>query len=72
MQRYYNFPKPLQDKQRLKCHFSGLLMVPSNMTRHEPDVSTSGLHHLLATRYAIQTAILAEQCPRLLEMKWDV
>ena len=29
MQRYYNFPRPLQDKQRLKCHFSGLLVILS-------------------------------------------
>ena len=72
MQRYYNFPRPLQDKQRLKCHFSGLLMIPCNMTCLEPDIGTPGLRHLLTTGDAIQTAILSEQRPRLLEMKWNI
>ena len=55
-----------------KCHFSGLLMIPCNMTCLEPDIGTPGLRHLLTTGDAIQTAILSEQRPRLLEMKWDV
>ena len=43
MQRYYNFPKPLQDKQRLKCHFSGLLMIPCNKPKLCKNHDSGGL-----------------------------
>lgn len=44
-------------------------MISCNLFRLESDIGTSGLSHLLTTGNVVQTAILSEQCPRLLEME---
>ena len=47
-------------------------MISCNLFRLESDIGTSGLRHLLTTGNAIKTAVLSEQCPRLLEVEGDI
>ena len=49
-----------------------LLMISCNLFRLESDIGASGLRHLLTAGNAIQTAILSEQCSRLLEVEGDI